>query len=146
MTGRAAIMVCTLLVLGCGADDGTDGRSSATGGDSRMYVVRGVVTRLEPKTSPPQVWLRHEAIPGFVGPDGRESGMDPMEMPFPLAPGVEIGSLARGDEVQAVLEIDWRADLPAKLTRLETLPPGTELNFDPLPEEKLEPSGEPPDN
>lgn len=121
MRTAAALASCVLIALGCGSDSGASA--------ARIYTFRGLVTRLEPQTSPPQVWLRHEPIPDFVGPDGRATGMRSMEMPFPLAPGVRIARIAPGDKVEADLEVDWRADLPARLVRIETLPPETVLAF-----------------
>jgi hypothetical protein len=96
----------------------------------RTYTVRGQVTQLPDPASPGSgLSLSHEAIDDFVGRDGTIVGMDPMNMPFPVASGVSLAGISPADIVEFDLNVDWQNDLPVAITRIRKLPPGTELDF-----------------
>jgi hypothetical protein len=86
------------------------------------------VTRL-PSAAEPALYVRHEAVPGFVDMDGEVVGMDSMTMPFPLAEGVGLEGVAPGDRVRFTLEVEWEGDPPYRITRIEELAAGTELDL-----------------
>jgi len=101
------------------------GRSAA----DQRYVVRGEIVRLpQAGEGAPEIWLRHEAIPDFRSETGEKVGMDPMTMPFGLAPGLSLAGFSAGDKVRFTLEIRWGDDQePVAVTRLEKLPRDTAL-------------------
>ncbi len=95
----------------------------------RCYTVRGEVVKLPVAgAKPPQLLLRHEAIPDFVDHTGKASGMDPMTMPFDLAPSASTKELAVGDKVRARLDVDWSRP-SAQIVSVEKLPAGTDLKL-----------------
>jgi len=107
-----------LALLGCGAARGRD------------YVVRGRVAELPDPHDPASGFqVSHEAVDDFVGRDGQRTGMDPMTMGFPLAPGVSLKGLLVGDPIRFVLHIDWSAEPTVRITRIRKLPPGTPIVF-----------------
>ncbi len=114
----AAALVALLALLACGGRAGRD------------YRVRGRIASL-PQAGQPgsELTIAHEAIDGFVDRDGQATGMDPMTMSYPLARGVSTAGLAVGQPVEMTLHVDWSADPPAKITRLEKLPASTQLVF-----------------
>ncbi len=82
--------------------------------------------------NPPKQALRlhHEAIPNFVGHDGKVEAMDEMEMEFPfLSPGAKLDGIAAGDKVEAVMEIRWKAKEVFLLTKISKLAADTKLNL-----------------
>jgi hypothetical protein len=94
------------------------------------YTVRGQVIQLpDPAQRGSGLTLQHEAVDDFVGRDGKTVGMDPMSMPFPVAPGVSLAGIAPADVVEFDLNVDWQADTPVAITRIRKLPPGTKLVF-----------------
>jgi hypothetical protein len=96
----------------------------------RDYAVRGLVQQIPTAGDPASGFvLRHEAIDGFVGRDGEASGMESMTMPFALARGVALDSVAVGDPVEIRLHVDWSADLPVSVTAIRELPAATVLNL-----------------
>ncbi len=106
------------------------------------YAVRGEIARL-PDGGAGEVWIRHEAIPSFKNDKGAEVGMDSMTMPFPLAPGVSLDGFSAGDRIRFEFEVRWRGEgRPMAITRLERLPDGTRLGFDP-PAGESEEEGQP---
>ena len=95
----------------------------------QTYTLRAVVTALP---NPPKQALRlhHEAIPNFVGHDGKVEAMDEMEMEFPfLAPEAKLDGIAVSDKVEAVMEIRWKAKEVFLLTSIRKLPADTKLNL-----------------
>lgn len=124
--------------VGCGGSGG-GGEDRAAGEGERpappepataTYEVRGEVTAVPAADEPAaELILRHEAIDGFTDIDGDVVGMSAMTMPFPLAPGISAAGLAPGDRVRFTLEVTWYDDPPYRITALEPLPEGTELEF-----------------
>jgi len=93
------------------------------------YVVRGRVVSLPSETSQ-YLQVHHEAIPDFVGSGGDTVGMEEMTMPFPwMHKSVDLGVLKPGDVVAITFEVRYKADPRSLVTGIETLPPGTALNF-----------------
>lgn len=101
------------------------------GASARRYTMRGVVVQLPDRGSAhPQVVLRHERIPDFRDASGAVIGMDAMTMPFDLAPAASAPALAVGDQVEAVLAVDW-ARPSVQIERLSKLPAATTTKGDP---------------
>lgn len=96
----------------------------------KVYTVRGEVESMPPPDRP-RDWMgiRHEAISDFIGITGELDPMASMTMQFTLAETVEAGSLVVGDKIAFDLEVDWSADVRARVTSIEALPPETELDF-----------------
>jgi Cu/Ag efflux protein CusF len=93
------------------------------------YEVRGEIAKL-PDATPPQIWIRHEAIPDFRNEAGEVVGMESMTMPFSLAPGLSLEGLAPGDRIGFRLEMRWGDRAAASVARIEKLPEGTRLAWE----------------
>lgn len=121
--------VLALAVLAAGAcAPAAETPAAAEASAIQRYEVRGVVGGL-PSASVPAISIRHEAVPEFVGFEGEVVGMDSMSMPFPLADGVDLAGIEPGDKVAFTLEIEWEDDVPYRISRIEELPPDTELDL-----------------
>ena len=121
----ASTALLLLFGLACRA-----GSPEAAATPDASYVVRGEIVRL-PAAGSREVGIRHEAIPAFVDEKGNRVGMDSMTMPFLAAPQVALEGFAAGDRVEFEFEVRWKGDRPILLTRLDKLPAGTRLAFDP---------------
>ncbi len=100
------------------------------------YAMRGEIARL-PRPGEREIVIRHEAVPGFRDEGGKIVGMEAMTMPFTLAPDLPasmMDGLAPGDRIAFTLEMRWQdpRDI-ARISRLEKLPAGTALSWDPPP-------------
>jgi hypothetical protein len=118
-----AALACAALLLaaGCGGAGGKRGRD---------YTLRAQVAQAPDPANPAAgLYLYHEAIDDWVSRDGKVEGMDPMTMPFPVAPGVSLTGLAAGDKVEVTLHADWSADTAIRITSLRELPADTRLDF-----------------
>jgi hypothetical protein len=123
-------LACAALLLG------------VAGGCSRGrdYTVRGMVVQAPDPANPAGgLYLYHEAIDDWVGRDGKQEGMDPMGMPFPVARGVPLTGLAANDKIEVTLHVDWNADTAVEITQLRKLPRDTRLVF-----RAAKPPGKPP--
>jgi hypothetical protein len=96
---------------------------------SRRYTVRAEVVRL-PESGAPlrELVLRHEAIPDFVGQEGRVVGMEAMVMPLEVARTLPLDGVRAGDKVEIVLEVDW-ARPSYRVVQLRPLPSSTVLDL-----------------
>jgi hypothetical protein len=96
------------------------------------YTTRGVVTRLPAATGLARdLSIHHEALTAFHTRDGRNAGMNAMEMEFPsIAPGVSLEGLKLHDLVVFDFDVDWDSRDVWTVTRLVKLPEGTPLKFD----------------
>jgi hypothetical protein len=137
----------TLVMIACKQDSSTPAgaspnRAAPTGAarDDVYTGIRGVVTMLPIAGNPAtELKIQHEHIPTFLNKDGQipvngrgVPGMASMVMPFPVAEGLDISSMAIGDKVSFDFTVYWgRADGgPAwEITRFEKLDPATELDF-----------------
>jgi hypothetical protein len=120
----AALAVLLCVLTACARKD-----SAPTTPPDQTYRIRGQVTALP---NPPKQALRlhHEAIPDFIGADGKVQGMDEMEMEFPyLAPSARLDSIALNDAVEATMEIRWKSQPRFVLTSIRKLPTGTHLSI-----------------
>jgi hypothetical protein len=98
----------------------------------QTYIVRGVITSLPtPQKPASELMIRHEAIPQFVGREGKVIGMEPMEMPFTPRPGVSLDGLNVGRPVEFTLEVRWSPPARMNLSRIVPLPPDTKLDLTP---------------
>jgi len=120
-----ALMIASL--AGCGPSEAPESGGQTAG---RTYKVRGQVTQLPDPANPGSgLYLQHEAVDDFVDREGKTVGMDPMNMPFPVAAGVSLEGIAPADYVEIDLHVDWQADSPVAITRIRKLPPDTRLVF-----------------
>lgn len=138
MPRLAAIVLVATVGLVPGCDDAS--QSPAFPEPDQIYSdVRGRVTAL-PGDGPVGMPLsiRHEAIPEFVGADGRVNvnsdgsvGMKAMEMPFPeMAPGVSLDGLSQGDPISFEFAVAWDGRSPRYwITSIEELPADTTLDL-----------------
>ena len=91
------------------------------------YETRGVVERLAARNDPTMMIL-HEAIPDFVGIDGKASTMESMSMPFEVAGDVSTAGVKVGSKVAFTFEVRWESGPPLLITKLKVLPDGAELD------------------
>lgn len=138
MNRRVVAALALVLVAAC------DRKRPAPGTPpDQTYTIRAQVTALP---DPPKHALRlhHEAIPGFIGSDGKVEGMEEMEMEFPfLAPSASLTGIAVNDLIEATMEIRWKAEPRFLLTTIHKLPPGTRITIG-QPGEKPEQAPGPP--
>ena len=108
-----------------------DAEPASAGADgTALYAVRGeVITLPDDADSHRGLRLRHEAIDDLKGIDGSVWGMDAMTMKFPLAEGLDLGSIEVGDKVEFTLAVEWLAEPPQQVTQIRELPADTELVF-----------------
>jgi hypothetical protein len=120
-----ALMIASLAA--CGPREAPESGGQKSG---HTYQVRGQVTQLPDPANPGSgLSLQHEAVDDFVDREGKTVGMDPMNMPFPVAAGVSLEGIAPADYVEFDLHVDWQADSPVAITRIRKLPPDTRLVF-----------------
>lgn len=150
---RAGLMLACALsaaiaVAGCrDRSSGGTGAGASAGGEHvevHTYVVRAIITALPREGVPTSEFTAsHEAIPEFRGPGG-ERGMDVMDMPFPVGPGVSLDGFAIGDKVELTFTVDFdlERDTPVayRMTALTKLDAETVLDFTRLREKS--PPGE----
>ncbi|MBP7589906.1 MAG: copper-binding protein [Thermoanaerobaculia bacterium] len=109
---------------------------AAPAGPVESYAMRGEVVRL-PLPGGREIAIRHEAVPDFRDESGKVVGMGAMTMPFTLAPDLPataMAGLAPGDRIAFTLEMHWQEPSEvARISRLERLPAGTVLAWDPPP-------------
>ena len=104
------------------------------------YRTRGLVRQLPSADRPgSELYVQHEAIPGFKDAEGKVVGMESMAMPFPVADLAMLAGLAAGDKIDFTFEMRWEGDKPLLVTRLEKLPPETVLDFEAVDDEELPP-------
>ena len=97
-----------------------------------VYTVRGVVERLPHAGGPDSgLYIHHAAIPSFRDEHGKVVGMMSMTMPFPVAAGVSLVGIAPGDLVEFTFAVEWKQPGGYRITRIEKLPPGTVVDFNP---------------
>ena len=119
----AACLLVSLAACRAGAPEASTAPDGA-------YRARGEIVRL-PAAGSREVGIHHEAIPDFKDERGSQVGMDSMTMPFLAAEAVSVDGLAEGDRVEFEFEVRWKGARPILLTRLQELPAGTRLAFDP---------------
>jgi len=125
-------------------DDTHDHASHEEGHEAGSAAVRtdvyegilGEIVAMPAGDENPEMRIRHQQIPGFkneagevpVTPDGIP-GMRSMQMPFPVAQGVSLGTLAVGDKVRFSFRVNWGGSTPWELTAIEKLDPDTEIDY-----------------
>jgi Cu/Ag efflux protein CusF len=125
--GVAALALAPLLclLLSCSGSDS----SNSTSVD--QYVVRALLVRpVDAQATDRVVWLRHEAIPNFVGINGEIESMDSMTMSFFVGDNVDLDGLEKGDKIEFELTVDWSEKIPGKVTAIKVLPDETLLSFE----------------
>jgi hypothetical protein len=93
------------------------------------YVLRAQVIEMPEAANGQTFVLHHEPIDDFVTRDGKAEGMDSMTMPFLVAHNVPLSQIERGDKIEVILHVDWKADRPVEITGLRKLAPGQFLDF-----------------
>ncbi len=125
---------CALAVALCHVACGKPPAAPAKPVDS--YAMRGEIVRL-PQPGEREIAIRHEAVPDFRDESGKVVGMGAMTMPFTLAPDLPataMAGLVPGDRIAFTLEMHWQETSEiARISRLERLPAGTVLAWDPPP-------------
>jgi len=126
-------MLCATLALvlcACGESAEEDASPQRV-----VYETRGRIDALPAPESPAsELQIYHEEIPSFLHtwPDGQQ-GMRAMRMPFPLAPGFDIGGYSLGDLVAVTFEVDYDRQSGAimgyRVIELERLPADTQLDI-----------------
>jgi Cu/Ag efflux protein CusF len=95
------------------------------------YRVRAQVRQLPaPNAARGEIYVRHEAVPGFKDADGEAVGMGSMSMSFPLADVGLAAGLAVGDRIEMTFEVSWHGGHPLAVTAIEKLPADTRLAFE----------------
>jgi hypothetical protein len=122
---RSLSLLAMLLTTACPSSPPPEGPAPA----ARRYTVRGEVVRL-PEHGVPlrELVLRHEAIPDFMGQDGRVVGMESMVMPLEVAPALPLDGVRPGDKVEVVLKVDW-ARPSYRVEQVRLLPASTVLDL-----------------
>lgn len=83
----------------------------------QTYTVAGTIEQLPGEGRP--LIVHHEAIPEFVGKDGRIVGMREMSMEFAhVAPEVDMAACKVGDRVMMTFEVRWATMPRARVTAL----------------------------
>jgi hypothetical protein len=132
LPGRPAIrhvFLALFALAGCSGGEDAAGGGGGSQGEARTYDVRGQVVVLPGPQNPGGLNLTHEPVDDWVDHEGKVTGMDPMNMTFPLAEGVDLDGIQVGDVVEFTLRADWKADRPVEIIRVRELPPGTQLHF-----------------
>ncbi len=129
MTGlpRSLILASLLVAAAAGVGACSPPRQKD---EVHRYTVRGQVAAL-PRPGRPgsELLIHHEPVPDFVDFSGKKVGMQSMTMPFPLADGVSLAGIDRGDKVEMSFEVRWHGAPPLQVTEIHELPPDTELHF-----------------
>ncbi len=139
----AIVAVCTALVLAaCGRPP------APPAGPVESYAMRGEIVRL-PVAETREIAIRHEAVPDFRDESGKVVGMEAMTMPFSLGREISDSALAGlkpGDRIAFTLEMRWQDPREiARISRIDRLPEGTALAWDPPPAAAAKtPAGTPP--
>jgi hypothetical protein len=122
-------MLGTLGVSGCESKTSTPVQAGFANPD--RYTTRGVITDLpdSKRIGNPDLMIQHERIAEFKDSSGKVVGMNSMIMDFPLAPGVSIAGLSKGDKVEVVLEVDWTQLPPHRAASIRKIDAETVLDF-----------------
>jgi len=99
----------------------------------QTYTLRGRLIRLP---APPRQYLviHHEPLPTFINRQGKQVGMDEMEMDFAwVASPAVLSGLAEGDEIEFTFEVRWHGEPPYLVTHAARLPEGQHANIRELP-------------
>jgi hypothetical protein len=125
--GARALLLALLAAGSCTSSPPAEGAPASP--SSRRYTVRAEVIRL-PEAGAPlrELVLRHEAIPDFVGQEGRVVGMEAMVMPLEVARALPLEGVRVGDKVEIVLEVDWSRP-SYRVVHLSLLPVSTVLDL-----------------
>jgi Cu/Ag efflux protein CusF len=125
----SGLALSSVMLTGCEKKPAT---AASTGFQNpERYTTRGVITDLpDPnRIGTPDLMIQHERIADFKDSSGQVVGMNSMIMDFPLAPGVSIAGLAKGDKVEVVLEVDWSQLPPHRAASIKKIDAGTALDF-----------------
>jgi Cu/Ag efflux protein CusF len=97
------------------------------------YRARGLVIELSGTGAGRSVTIQHEAIPSFVGRDGKSSEMPSMKMTFGAASEVPSAILEPGNKISFDFDVRWSRSPALWIVHAEPLPSSTALE---LPEGK----------
>lgn len=110
-------IVLLVAFVGCKDERGVD-----------RYTAAGKIVAL-PAGEAKAVDIHHERIPTYRTRDGKQKGMDAMQMSFTPVGGVSLDGLAVGDPVRFSFEVHWDTAPYLRLTAIEKLPPDTTLEL-----------------
>lgn len=116
-------------LMGCESKSATPVQTGFMNPD--RYITRGVITELPDakRVGNPDLMIQHERISDFKDSSGKVVGMNSMIMDFPLAPGLSIAGLAKGDKVEVVMEVDWSQLPPHRAASIKKIDAATVLDF-----------------
>jgi hypothetical protein len=118
------LALAALLLTACGP-----GSPPPPKGITHVYTIRGQVTELLGPNNPEgALRIHHEAVNDFRDTLDRPDPMNPMTMPFDVAPGVSIDNLKPGDKISFEWEVNWDAQIH-RIRSITQLPPDTVLTF-----------------
>lgn len=127
LSGVACLIATLALVAGCKKDDKGSGEAAAP--PDNEYTARGAINGLRTAGGRAYFTIHHEAIPDWVGSDGKAVTMDSMTMEFRGRSGVTTAGFADGDKVEFTFGV-YSGDAPVLvISKLEKLPADTPLNF-----------------
>lgn len=119
-------------MTGCESKPTTPNPPPSTGfANPDRYTTRGVIAELPDakRVGNPDLMIQHERIADFKDSSGKIVGMNSMIMDFPLAPGVSLTGLAKGDKVEVVMEVDWSQLPPHRAASIKKIDTATVLDF-----------------
>lgn len=117
------LTAASILTCACHTSDPPDHR----------YHVRGLVSEVAGSGSERSITIHHEAIPSFVGRDGKTAPMPSMKMAFGAADEVPSALFQPGEKIGFDFEMRWSRRPALWIVHVEPLPRSTQLE---LSEEK----------
>lgn len=128
----AAFVAVTPSVGGCDRAERPIAQPGPSRPAEKVYTTRGEIRMLPGRSRASELVIHHEAIDDFVNPGGSK-GMNSMEMPMLVGPGVSLEGLAVGDKVELDLAVWYGPEFKSletfRLSRLRKLPAETTLHF-----------------
>lgn len=117
-----ARLLALLALLACG------GGSTAP---DASYRVRGKVVERSGSGADTRVVIAHEAIDAFKDREGKQSGMEAMQMAFGLGPGLDASALRPGTQWQFSFDVRWKREPALLITAAQALPDSEPLELAP---------------
>ncbi len=122
------ILICSLCLPIAGCKSKNAG-SSVKQGITYVYHLKGIIRSLPvPMQGPPSMMIKMQAIPHWIGINGKVTPMATMTMPCQLAKTVSVADLAVGDKIAFTYKVNWAQDTML-ITRIAKLPQSTVINF-----------------
>ncbi len=122
------VLICSLClpIAGCKSKNSS---SSIKQGFTYVYHLKGIIRSLPvPMQGPPSIMIKMQAVPNWIGINGKVTPMEAMTMPCQLAKTVSVADLAVGDKIAFTYKVNWTQDRML-ITDMKKLPPTTVINF-----------------